>query len=146
PPAPPPQPDQRTQDWMSKNSWYNKPGEEERTAFAIGVHNKLMAQGVTAASNPDLYWRTIDQRLGEVFPDKNGNGADRELPFERETTTSRPLAVAGGTRSQGGAVNAGRTRTIRLSESQVRLARRLGLTPQQYAAQVELEDGEKASA
>jgi hypothetical protein len=144
---PPPQADARTQEWMAKNSWYNKPGEEERSAFAMGVHNSLVARGISAASNPDVYWRTIDERLAAVFPDRNANGSGNDSE-EKETTTYRPLAVAGGTRSSGGAATASRTRTIRLSESQVRLAHRLGLTPQQYAEQVELEErqGERARA
>jgi hypothetical protein len=156
PPRPAPEPDAHTKQWFAKNTWYGKPGEEERSAFAMGVHNKLVAQGISAASNPEVYWRTIDERLAAIFPDKhsngNGDGAEegegpREAPRreEREFTSSRPLAVAGGTRSNTGATPAGRTRVIRLSESQVRLARRLGLTPEQYAQQVALES-EAASA
>jgi hypothetical protein len=145
-PQPPPPPDARTQEWMARNSWYNKQGEEERTFFAQAVHKQLLDRGISAVNNPDLYWRTIDERLKAVFPDRQNNGNGEEPP-EKEVTSSRPLAVAGGTRSSGGAANVNRTRTVRLSESQVRLARRLGLTPQQYAAQVELEEGgEKASA
>jgi len=143
--APPPQPDARTQDWLDRNSWYRKPGEEERTALAIGVHNRLVAQGVSAASNPDLYWRTIDERLAATFPEKYRTASNGNEPDERESAVSRPLAVAGGTRSNGGTATASRTRTIRLSESQVRLAHRLGLTPQQYAAQVEIEEKKEAS-
>lgn len=141
----PPQ-DERTRDWMSRNAWWGKPGEEERTAFALGVHNRLSAQGVSPRENPDLYWRTIDERLAAVFPDKNGdkNGSDRE---EYEPKNSRPLAVAGGTRSNtGAATTAARTRVIRLSESQVRVARRLGITPEQYAQQLVIDEKGAANA
>jgi hypothetical protein len=132
---------------MAKNSWYGKPGEEERTAFALGVHNRLTAHGVSPRDNADLYWRTIDERLATIFPDKNGsngNGADRE--DMEDNRSSRPLAVAGGTRSAGAATPATRTRVIRLSESQVRVARRLGITPEQYAQQLALEEKGAANA
>lgn len=144
-PPPPPRPDPRTQEWFAKNTWWRQPGEEERTALATVVHDKLVARGVTALNNPDLYWKTIDTRLAEVFPEQasngNGNGNHSEREDEGETRT-RPLAVAGGTRSQAGvAGNVGRTRVVRLTESQVRLAHRLGVTPEQYAHQVALEQG-----
>jgi hypothetical protein len=148
PPTPQPPPDPRTQEWFARNKWWKQPGEEERTAFAMGVHQKLQAQGVTAMNNPDLYWKTIDSRLAAVFPEHsngngggNGNNMDREDAVERDNTSSRPLAVAGGTRANTGSANAGRTRVIRLNESQVRLARRIGLTPEQYAHQLALEEG-----
>jgi hypothetical protein len=137
-----PQPDARTQQWFAKNPWWDKPGEEERTGFAKGVHEHLARRGITANSHPDLYWKTIDERLAEHFPaNGNGNGHNDREDQDREETRSRPLAVAGGTRSVAGATNAGRTRVIRLSESQVRLARKIGITPEQYAAQLAMEQG-----
>jgi hypothetical protein len=140
-PPPPPQPppaDERTQRWFARNTWWRQPGHEKRTGFALGLHQELVNKGVTPTGNPDLYWKTVDEELAKYFPDSNGNGnghngEDREDP--------RPLAVAGGTRSNTGTPNAGRTRVIRLSESQVRLARRLGLTPEQYAHQLSIEEG-----
>jgi hypothetical protein len=147
--APPPQgqaqPDERTRDWFARNSWWQQPGEHERTAFAKGVHDHLIAQGVTPLGNPDLYWRTIDDRLKAVFPDKyaNGNGNGNGRAPEREPSNSRPLAVAGGTRSNAGAAPANRTgNSVRLTPSQVRLARVLGITPQAYAEQIVLESRE----
>ena len=143
---PPPQQDERTRQWFAKNTWWKQPGEEERTAFAMGVHNKLAAQGVSALNNPDLYWRTIEERLAAVFPEHhgNGNGNGHEPDEDRQRPVSRPLAVAGGMRANTGGATAGRTRVIRLSETQVRLAHRLGLTPEQYARQLELEEEKNA--
>jgi hypothetical protein len=144
-PPPPPPADERTRQWFSKNTWWKQPGEEERTAFAMGVHEKLAKQGVSAISNPDLYWKTIDERLAAVFPEHaNGNGSGHEPDEPRQRPVSRPLAVAGGTRANTGGATAGRTRVIRLSESQVRLAHRIGLTPEQYARQLELEEEQRA--
>lgn len=143
---PPPRPDPRTQEWFAKNSWWRQPGEEERTALASAIHDKLVARGVTAINNPDLYWKTIDSRLAEVFPEHangngNGNGAHSEREDEGEPKT-RPLAVAGGTRSQTGAAGpASRARVVRLTETQVRLAHRLGVSVEDYAHQVAMEQG-----
>lgn len=139
-PQPPPQQDERTRAWYARNPWWDKPGEEERTGYLMGVHKSLVSRGVTAASNPDLYWKTIDEKLATKFPEyTNGNGHGSE---DREPATiSRPLAVAGGTRSNAGTPNATRARVIRLSESQVRVARKLGLTPEQYAHQLAIEEG-----
>jgi hypothetical protein len=146
-PPPPPQapPDPRTQAWFAKNTWWRRPGEEDRTELALTTHNSLARRGITATSNPDVYWKTIDERLAAVFPEHaNGNGrGDADEGQDRQdhdVAESRPLAVAGGTRSNTGAANAGRTRVIRLSESQVRLARRIGVTPEQYAHQLALEE------
>jgi len=147
-PPPPPRPDERTQQWFARNTWWKQPGHEKRTGYAIGLHEELARKGVTAISNPDLYWKTIEEELNRVFPEAagngNGNGANSNgngySAEEREDNGSRPLAVAGGTRSTGSPNNAGRTRVIRLSESQVRLARRIGLTPEQYAHQLAIEE------
>ena len=144
PQAPPPQQDARTREWFASHPWWGKPGEEVKTALAMGVHNHLTARGVTAINNPDLYWKTIDEALEQHFPARangNGNGSRDEHDDDRDVPTSRPLAVAGGTRSNTGAANANRTRVIRLSESQVRVAHKLGLTPEQYAHQLAIEEG-----
>lgn len=145
PAAPPPPPqDERTREWFAKNPWWNQPGEEERTNFAKGVHEALAKRNITALANPQEYWGTINSRLAAVFPEHykngngNGNGAEAEPP---EPPSSRPLAVAGGTRSQAGAAPASRTKSIRLTESQVRLAQRLGVTVEQYAAELARMEG-----
>jgi hypothetical protein len=142
PPVPQAPPDPRTQAWFAKNTWWKRPGEEDRTELALTTHNSLARRGITAMNNPDVYWKTIDERLSAVFPEHangNGNGAARDETENGQD--ARPLAVAGGTRSNTGTPgNASRTRVIRLSESQVRMAHRIGITPEQYAHQLALEE------
>jgi hypothetical protein len=147
PPPAAPQQDARTREWFAKNTWYRTAGEEERSALAMVTHDKLIAQGVNPQTDPDRYWRTIDERLAAIFPEKysNGNGNNNGHVEKEKDPGTRPLAVAGGTRSNTGATSASRPRVIRLSESQVRLARRIGITPEQYAQQLALE-GESANA
>jgi len=127
-----PQPvSQSTQTWLQKNAWFGKPGEEELTGFALGVHNALEKQGITDVSNPQAYWSAIDKRMRETFPQRFQAA---EATASRE---SRPVTVTGATRTNGAAQPERRSpRHITLTESQVRIARSLGLTNEQYATQL----------
>lgn len=129
-PQPPPVSD-GTKQWLGRNPWYNKPGEEELTHFALGVHESLEKQGITEVNNPKDYWGTIDKRLREKFPERF------EAQTERPTNGNRPVAVAGATRVNGAAPVAQRgPRHVVLSESQVKLARSLGISNEDYARQL----------
>jgi hypothetical protein len=128
-PAPQPPPaSARVQGWVAQNPWFNT--DAEMTEYAMKQHNHLAVDGITEISNPDLYFRTIEDRMKEKFPDRFG-----VRPSESRT---RPVAVTGATRSNASAVttSADGRPVIRLTESQVRLAKRLGVTPEQYAEQV----------
>ena len=87
------------------------------------MHNKLVKEGVSPQS--DEYYETIDSRMRQVFPDRF------EEDTEEEVVTTRKSAnvVAPATRSTA-------PKKIRLTQTQVAIAKRLGLTPQQYAEQV----------
>jgi hypothetical protein len=130
------------QAWMQRNPWFNAPGNEEITGFALGVHADLAKQGITEASNPDQYWSSIDRRLREVYPQRFKTAvpaapAESEQQSEQEPAEQpvrRPVAVMGGTRVNGSAPV--RPRHVTLTDSQVRIARSLGLTPEQYAQQL----------
>lgn len=127
-----------TRAWMGRNSWFGKPGEEELTHFALGVHESLEKQGINENSNPKEYWGTIDKRLREKFPER----------FETKPADkngSRPVAVAGATRTNGTEPKPRGPRHVVLSESQVRLARSLGLTNEQYAMQLVRDEGTEGS-
>jgi hypothetical protein len=141
PPAVMPTPSQppaspRTQAWMAQNPWFNQ--DEEMTKYAVQQHKHLVIDGITDESNPDLYFRTIDERLRVKFPEKFGGSA---RPTEGR---ARPVAVTGGTRTNGAPPpSATGKRTVHLTESQVRLAQRLGLTPEQYAKQMVIDEQEE---
>jgi hypothetical protein len=141
--APPPAPGQPPRDvradaWFAKNTWWGKPGYEKQTRYLKGLHQDLFERNITSLGTPDVYWKTIEEELATLPGLENGNGNGHE-PDEEPRAHTRPLAVAGGTRSAGSAT-AGRSRVIRLSESQVRLAHRLGITPEQYAAELVLQE------
>jgi hypothetical protein len=134
--APPPAPrpvSEGVKRWIEKNAWFGKPGEEEITGFALGVHQALERQGVTEESDPSKYWDTINGRLKEKYPER----------FKPPPT--RPVAVTGGTRVNGdaGGGSGGNRKHVVMTESQVRIAHSLGLTNEQYATQLVKEETER---
>lgn len=127
--APAPQPDPLFNDWRSRNDrWFGK--DDEMTSFALGVHKKLVESGVDPRSRE--YYSKIDARMREVFP--NSFSAERASGSPaRPRGAGNVVAPAVRTTSSYG----GNTpRSVQISASQAQLARRLGLTPEQYAAQL----------
>lgn len=113
-------PDPTALSWAEKNEWFGQ--DEEMTAFAYGVHDKLVKAGIDPRIEPDLYYRKIDERIREVFPQKfeapqkpKQKSASIVAPVSRSTNTARKVV---------------------LTASQQRVAKRLGLTPQQYAQEL----------
>ena len=121
--------DDKTLRWQAKNQWFGSDGYEELTAMAIALHTKLVNQNGPEFARTDEYFERIDARLRDKFPEVFG-GEEREKP--RDTPTKRPPAtvVAPGTRSSGGKTK------VKLTKTQEAFARKLGLTPQQYAKEV----------
>ena len=110
--------DARAADWQKTNTWFNV--DDEMTSLALGLHTKLVKQGVSPQS--DEYYETIDARMRQVFPDN----------FEDAEPKRKTSVVAPATRSTA-------PKKVTLTRTQVQLAKRLGLTPQQYAKQVALD-------
>lgn len=125
---PKPQVDPRAATWADENKWFGQ--DEEMTAFAYGVHDKLVKAGIDPRIEPDLYYRKIDERMREVFP----------TSFEASPKpVKKPATVVAGVSRTSNT-----TKKVVLSASQQRVAKRLGLTPQQYAqelAKLEAQNG-----
>lgn len=119
-----PRPDERTLRWQAKNQWFGQPGFEEYTSYALGLHQKLVTGGVDPRS--DEYFDQIDGRMKTKFPELFGN-EDKPKSGEVQKKPTTVVAPASRTTAAG---------KIRLTQTQVALAKKLGLTPQQYAAQV----------
>ena len=118
----PVQPDEKTLRWQAKNQWFGANGYEEVTSYALGLHQKLVSSGTDPRS--DEYFQAIDSRLHKTFPEIFGGS----------TSKRQSAVVAPATRSSG-------TRQVRLTTTQVALAKKFGLTPKQYADQlVKLEN------
>lgn len=123
-PQAPVQPDEKTLRWQAKNQWFGQPGFEEYTSYALGLHQKLVTGGTDPRS--DEYFDQINGRMKSKFPELFG---DNDKPKSGEVFKKPVTVVAPAART----TSAGK---IRLTQTQVALARRLGLSPQQYAAQV----------
>ena len=119
-----PRPDEQTLRWQAKNQWFGQPGFEEYTSYALGLHQKLVTGGVDPRSKE--YFDQIDGRMKSKFPELFG---EEEKPRSGEVQKKPTTVVAPASRSTA----AGK---IRLTQTQVALAKKFGLTPQQYAAQV----------
>ena len=118
------QPDEKTLRWQAKNQWFGSDGFEEVTSFALGLHQKLVNSGVSPQS--DEYFNAIDARMKKTFPEVFGE----EVRSNAENSPRRSAnVVASATRSSG-------TRKIQLTQTQVALAKKFGLTNQQYAEQL----------
>jgi hypothetical protein len=117
--------DEKTLRWQAKNQWFGSNGFEEVTSFALGLHQKLVNSGVDPRT--DEYFEQIDARVKSTFPEMFGGSEDRP---RNGNAPRKPAAVAApATRSSG-------AKKIQLTQTQIALAKKFGLTPQQYAAQV----------
>lgn len=117
------QPDEKTLRWQAKNQWFGANGFEEVTSFALGLHQKLVNSGADPRS--DEYFEQINARVKSKFPEVFG-GEDRS---QAESPRKPASVVAPATRSSG-------AKKVQLTTTQLALAKKFGLTPQQYAAQV----------
>jgi len=112
-----PPPDMKALAWQEKNQWFG--ADKELTNFAYAVHENLVESGVDPRS--DEYYERIDARMREVFPAQFG---------VKKTEPKRPATVvAPATRTTG-------KKKVALTKTQEALARKLGLTNEQYAKEV----------
>jgi hypothetical protein len=119
--------DAKTQEWTEKNKWFGS--DDEMTSFALGFHNKLAKSGITPSSQE--YYERIDARMKQVFPDAFESG-ETEASEDATPSPKKSNVVAPATRSTA-------PKKIVLTKTQVELAKRLGLTNEQYARAVAAE-------
>lgn len=113
--------DEKAETWREDNSWFG--ADDEMTAFALGLHNKLTKNGVNPQS--DEYYEKINSRMRQVFPDQFDDGVEDEPASTRRKSSN---VVAPATRSAA-------PKKIRLTQSQVAIAKRLGVSLADYAKQ-----------
>ena len=114
----PRQPDPRAEEWAKENEWFGK--DEAMTFTALAHHKKLLNQGFDPKS--DDYYTEINDYMKEQFPQK----------FEKEVKEKAPQTVSGASRT-GKTTGA---KKVKLTPSQVAIAKKLGLTLEQYAKYV----------
>ena len=118
-----PKVDPKTQAWLNENPWYG--AKKAMSNFAVGIHEELIDEYGTGVVGTDQYFKHIDKTMRKRFDEYFG---ESEPPKEKsEPAPTKPSnVVAPATRSTS-------SNKIRLKASQVQLAKKLGLTPEQYA-------------
>jgi len=117
-------PDPSAQAWQSENPWFGE--DEEMTSLALGLHERLKREGVAISSQE--YYRRIDATIRKRFPEKFEEEAEQESRPVRKSSV-----VAPATRTTS-------PKRVRLNPSELNLAKKLNLTPEQYAkAKLEME-------
>ena len=119
--------DKRAQEWQKANPWFGP--DDEMTSFALGLHQKLVKQGVNPRS--DEYYEKINARMRQVFPDAFDDAEPEDEPEETKPRRKTNV-VAPATRSTA-------PKKIVLTQTQVALAKRLGVPLEEYAKQVAME-------
>jgi len=116
------QPDEKSLRWQAKNQWFGSQGFEEVTSFSLGLHQKLVNSGIDPRS--DEYYEQIDARVRSTFPEMFGGGEQKRSEAKRPSSVVAPASRS---------TTAGK---VKLTTTQLGLAKKFGLTPQQYAMQV----------
>ena len=115
------QKDEQAETWRDNNPWFGS--DDEMTAFALGLHNKLTKDGVDPRSED--YYEKINSRMRQVFPDQF-DLEDAETGVNPRQRASNVVAPA--SRSTG-------PKKITLTQSQVAIAKKLGVPLETYAKQ-----------
>lgn len=115
-----PRPDRRALAWQERNQWFGQ--DEEMTATALGLHEKLRRNGVVVGS--DEYYDALDKTMRRRFPESFG--VTEESQAEVKQPARKPAAVVAP------AVRSTASNKVKLKTSQMALIKKLGITPEQY--------------
>ena len=112
-------PDPKAESWAAKNGWF---GEDQAMTFAaFGIHKELVDEGVDPTS--DSYYSEVDKRIREYFPQKFSQ--EQSAPVQQVAASSR------------GASGRKASRKVKLTPSQVAIARKLNVPLEEYAKHIE---------
>jgi hypothetical protein len=125
-------PDAKTQEWTEKNAWFGP--KKSMTAYALGLHEELIDEYGKTFVGTDQYFQRIDKEMRKVFSEYFDTlEPQTKVDVEEESKPSQKskpsTVVAPATRSTS-------SKQIRLKPSQIALARKLGLSPEQYAREL----------
>ena len=123
PQTPAPQPDQKTISWARKNTWFGR--DREMTDYARHIHDRLVVFD-RVDPKTDEYWDKLDKEIRKRYPHM---AADEDEVDSRAPQQKQSVVVAPVKR------NVTPPRKVQLSASEVAIAKRLGLTIEQYAAE-----------
>ena len=115
--------DSKAESWRENNSWFGQ--DDEMTSLALGLHEKLVKENGMAYATTDEYYKRIDDTMRKRFPE-NFESVEDEKPAAR---TKPSTVVAPASRSTS-------SKRIKLTTSQQAIAKKLGLTNEQYAREL----------
>jgi len=118
---PPVERDEKAEAWRDENPWFGD--DDEMTALALGLHTKITKEGTSPQS--DEYYERINSRMRQLFPAEFDGGVEDEPAGRRKKSSN---VVAPATRSTS-------PKKVTLSQTQVALAKRLGVSLEDYAKQ-----------
>ena len=118
-PQQPPQPDPKAQQWADKNEWFGS--DQAMTYAAFGIHKELVEEGIDPSS--DGYYSKVDGKMKEYFPNKFSE--EQSAPVQQVAASSR------------GATGKKSARKVKLTPSQVAIAKRLNVPLEEYAKHIE---------
>ena len=122
-PQAPARPDPKAESWAQRNDWFGE--DSAMTYAAFGIHKELVEQeGIDPKS--DEYYDTLDRRMKEEFPHKFKEGSQSKRPAQTVASVNRSSGNSG--RSSG--------TKVRLTQRQVAMAKKLGVSLEQYAKYV----------
>jgi hypothetical protein len=119
----------KAQQWAVENEWFNN--DRVLTAAALEIDNDVQAEGFDPAD--DEYYEEVNRRMAETFPNKFGKATEEvvaEKPRTKPTSTASQV-VAGASHTSASPSN----KKVKLSQEDVRLAQKWGITLEQYAAE-----------
>jgi hypothetical protein len=117
--------DRKAVAWQERNSWFGQ--DDEMTSLALGLHEKLVKENGLAYATTDEYYKRIDETMRRRFPE---NFQDEKVDDEKSLPRVKPsTVVAPASRSTA-------SKKIKLNTSQLAIAKKLGLTPEQYAREL----------
>jgi len=121
--------DQKFEKWRERNSWIDT--DSEMRALAMGTHERLVAENGAGYATTDEYYKRIDATMRKRFPERFEDGDETEIEVDSKppTRTKPSVVVAPASRSTA-------SKKLKLKPSQVDLARKLGITNEQYAKEV----------
>lgn len=126
-----PPPDNRSLDWQRSNKWFGT--DEEMTAYALGLHQKLVNNGLDPAKDPDTYYERLNSRIREKFPEAFENASAEEDSQLRRSGKATPAATVVAPASRNSA-----PKKMVLTKSQEAIARSLGVPIKEYARQLRM--------
>ena len=130
----PPPVDPEAKDWADKNTWFMSPDNKRMTATAYGLHEEAIVDNAIKPNTPE-YFEFIDSGMREAYPKFGWQGtSDTDGRNATSTASNRSTVVASSGRNNGA-----KPRKVKLSSTQISLAKRIGVTPEQYARQLQKE-------